>query len=643
MQSVRSGVISAISAIRVRSETSPDRAGSQQGRIKVMDWNSAVSKGCFRYIVPFTFDNSFEEAVALTEKQMDPEGSKKHAWIRRIPAEDKRESDLYDYIRCEARFDDAAGDLPDEKIGCEWLLYRSEEIKQGDGKKILDLLYFETPAKAGDTQLPPSWNVYVSNLGLVLYRNHLGFIWYELSLPVNRISAEQLVMFQNRIRELNRGTRGEKNTWLWKKCRQLPDYGIMAGKRGGFRGFIEPFLFGTWIAEQTGFLQTHFIAERHSAYRRIVISAMGEVSSVAAEKRTFDVEALTRQARQNLFGDAEPEAGAKQENLLRQEVRRLTAQSVVVKYPKVPDKALLFSYCSFENYEEDPAIVGDGRYALTYWLANGYNPTYHFSEERKQSMQMPLADVLWYATQEGAAYLVWAREDNRNFYAGTIISKIQCDYFTMYLKVLYQSYSLLLYAQRIQKDISAKNGGHLAEGAGDKITEIYEEINLFLTKSMATSVSHIDHQSGFYNYLKKQLRVQEDVASVTAGLNALDSLKREQKQREETARLQAEWKKERERDHQAAEAEKKREEREKQAEEAEKRRDSLLQLVLGLFGLIGIASAFLDGYQFIVEWNSGNISGNMAANLEVFFIGITIIGIVTLAAIIIAIYHSLKK
>jgi hypothetical protein len=86
-----------------------------------MDWNSAVSKGCFRYIVPFTFDNSFEEAVTLTEKQMDPEGSKKHAWIRRIPAEDKRESDLYDYIRCEARFDDAAGDLPDEKIGCEWL------------------------------------------------------------------------------------------------------------------------------------------------------------------------------------------------------------------------------------------------------------------------------------------------------------------------------------------------------------------------------------------------------------------------------------------------------------------------------------------------------------------------------------------
>ena len=38
-----------------------------------MDWNSAVSKGCFRYIVPFTFDNSFEEAVTLTEKQMDPE------------------------------------------------------------------------------------------------------------------------------------------------------------------------------------------------------------------------------------------------------------------------------------------------------------------------------------------------------------------------------------------------------------------------------------------------------------------------------------------------------------------------------------------------------------------------------------------
>ncbi len=610
-----------------------------------MDWNSAVSKGCFRYVVPFTFDNSFEEAVALTEKQVDQDSIKKPIplWIRRIPSEDKRESDLYDYIRCEARFDEAAGDLPDEKIGCEWLCYRSEEIKRGDGKKILELLYFETPVKAGDTELPPSWNVYVSNLGLVLYRNHLGFIWYELSLPENRISAEQLVMFQNRIRELNRGTRGDKSTWLWKKSRQLPDYGITAGKRGGFREYIEPFLFGTWIAEQTGFLQTHFIAERYSAYRRIVISAMAEASSLPGEKRTFDTEALARQARQNLFGDAVPEMSEKQENLVRQEIRRLIAQSVVVNYPMVPDKALLFTYCSFEKYKEDPAVVGDGRYALTYWLANGYNPTYHFSEDRKQSMQRPLEDVLWYATQEGAAYLVWAREDNRNFYAGTIISKIRCDYFTMYLKALYQSYSLLLYAQRIQKEIPAKNGGRLTEGADDKISEIYEEINLFLTKSMATSVSHIDHQSGFYNFLKRQLRVQEDVASVTAGLNALDSLKRQQKQREETARLQAEWKKERERDHQAAEAEKKREERERQAEEAEKRRDNVLQLVLGLFGLIGIASAFLDGYQFIVEWNSGNISGNMALNLGIFFVVISVIGIITLAAVIIAFINSRKK
>lgn len=622
-----------------------------------MDWNSAVNKGCFRYVVPFTFDISFEEAAALTEKQMDPDGRMKSVWTRRIVSRDKRESDLYDYIRNEARVGEAAGDIPEEKIGCEWLHRSSEELKQRDGMKILELLYFETPAVSGDKELPLSLNISVTNLGLVLYRNHLGFIWYELALPLNDMNTLQLVFFQNRIREMNRGANGDRNAFLWKKCRGIPAYGIavedkkhdisaqgIAAEKGryGRKRYIEPFMFGTWIAELTGFLGVRFIAERYSVYKKVVMGAMASISSIPGEKRTFDEEQLVRQAKQNLFGNPDFETDKRRESVLKGEVRRLKADLIPADHKFVPDKALLFTYGSF-RCEDAAGWPMEDRYPLAYWIANGYAPSYRFSEDRKQQMVRPFSNVLWYATQEGTAYLVWPDEDNERFYNSTMLSKIRGDYFTMYLKILYQSYSLLLYAQKIQNDISAKNGGHLKEGADEKITEIYEEINLFLTKSMATSVSHIDHQSGFYNYLKKQLRIQEDVASVTAGLNALDSLKREQKQREETARLQAEWLKERERDHQAAEAERKREERERQAEEAEKRRDNVLQLFLALFGLIGIASALLDGYQFIVELNRGSISGNMALNLGIFFAVITVIGIVTLVAVVIAFINSWKK
>ena len=50
-----------------------------------------------------------------------------------------------------------------------------------------------------------------------------------------------------------------------------------------------------------------------------------------------------------------------------------------------------------------------------------------------------------------------------------------------------------------------------------EVIELSNEINLFLTKSMATSVSHVDHQSSFFVYLKECLRIKENVESVTGG------------------------------------------------------------------------------------------------------------------------------
>ena len=263
----------------------------------------------------------------------------------------------------------------------------------------------------------------------------------------------------------------------------------------------------------------------------------------------------------------------------------------------LPDKAILFTYVSFGSRTAEDDL--ENKYSLIFHITNGYKDSYHFSSEVKSEIKRPFDNALWYATQEGAAYLSWPVADNKEVFDSLIPSKVRTDYFALYLKVLYQSFSLLVYAEKIQAEISAVNGKYLTEPLDKKITELFGEINLFLTKSMATSVSHIHHQSEFYVYLKNQLRVHDDVKSVTSGLNALDILQREQRQREESKRVQDAWQEEQRRDREAQEERAKREDREKKS-------DGKIQAIMGLFALLGISSALVDCFDFIGKFDPQN-------------------------------------
>jgi uncharacterized membrane protein YcjF (UPF0283 family) len=144
---------------------------------------------------------------------------------------------------------------------------------------------------------------------------------------------------------------------------------------------------------------------------------------------------------------------------------------------------------------------------------------------------------------------------------------------------------------------------------------------------MATSISHIHHQSEFYLYLKQRLRILDDVNSVTSGLNALDVLQREQRHREENKRIADEWKAEQERDREE------RLERER-CEAREKKSDNKIQAIMGLFGTLAIASAFVDSFDFISEisrketWSE---LSRLAIGAEIFFILIiALISVITL-------------
>jgi hypothetical protein len=260
-----------------------------------------------------------------------------------------------------------------------------------------------------------------------------------------------------------------------------------------------------------------------------------------------------------------------------------------------PDKAILFSYYALRaSGEDDPRERG----ALAYELTNGYNDRYCCSDETLAAMKHPFGNVIFYATQEGAAYLAWIDEKSRQVFGSTIYTKVKNDYFTLYLKVLYQSFSLLIYAQKIQAEISVNQGKKSGSSLSESMTGLLEEINLFLAKSMATSVSHIHHQSEFYVYLKQQLRIHEDVKSVTAGLDALDTLQKEQN------------------------------------EQRERESDNQISAIMGLFALLGISSALLDCFDFITRFCGGETWAELSSGARcVELIFMLLIAMVGLAAI----------
>lgn len=556
-----------------------------------MSVNYDVHTTCLRYVVPFKFEDAFEDALKKIGEQKEVKKNKvRTLWERRTIEKERAESDLYGYIKDEFHFLDDDEMLSGEKLGAEWIFWRSDEASSKDGQRIKELLYFpeglkkKKDDKSADWAIPESWNVTVSNLGLMLFRNGLGMVWYELKVPQNSIKSDQLKTFQNVIRELSRSMASV----VWEKQKEEPEFGVVLSEKNGFKTYISPFSFANWINDIVGFLKVRYLAERKYSYSKMIKNNMNALK------------------------------GLRNEVVKREE-------TIKDRYSYSPDKAILFSYVSF-GQSEDVDSRND-KYSLAYHLTNGYKDSYHYSAEISNEIKSPFDDVYWYATQEGTAYLAWVSEDNKEVFESLIPSKVRTDYFALYMKILYQSFSLLLYAEKIQTNISAVNEKYIAELLDKRITELFGEINLFLTKSMATSVSHIHHQSEFYVYIKKQLRVQDDVESVTAGLNALDAIQREQRQREENKRIQEAWQEEQRRDREAQEARLAREEREKKS-------DAKIQAIMGLFALLGISSALVDCFDFISKFDPAGDFWSLISVTQGFEIGFfVVVGIISSFAI----------
>lgn len=523
-----------------------------------------IKKNCLRYLIPFTVEDSFESACnkinafqgGIAPRYAIDAGERVYTW-KRMNEESQnrqRESDLYAYIRNEFSMSGTEDDKT--KMGCTWKLTCDNWKSQGKSEIPYEFLWFKEPFAENSQKLPAFHSLSFTEMGLYVFRNGLGFLWYEVNLG-GQLQADEVISFQNTFRELNRNN----NVWMWtdENAPISMKYRINANKPDIPAKYLVPFSVGNWISE--------------------LLSRLLEVSFISPRANCFVSNMKGQLKRTGGFGEITPDY----EEVLSHEVT-----------PElVPDKAVLFTYLAFEPQKYGNAcMIDEEKRDLVYHLTNGYKESYHYSPEIGDRMVQPFADALWYATKEGASYVVWSSEHsekdrkdgNTAFFCGNFIDKIKGDYFHLFIRALYQSYSLLLYAGQTQKCLSAVNDLYRENNQGEsglpglqeereenkkKLENLYIDINLFLTKNMATSVSHIHHQSDFYIYLKDCLHVHADIKSVTAGLSALDSLQRDQKEKEEHRR-------------------------EKEADEMEAKRDNRFQAIMSMLSVLAVISVFAD-------------------------------------------------
>lgn len=281
----------------------------------------------------------------------------------------------------------------------------------------------------------------------------------------------------------------------------------------------------------------------------------------------------------------------------------------------IADKALLYNYAVFDKLEDE---LWDDMYRIT----NGYNKRYIIRKNIESEYKEFFHNANCYASTGGVGYYVVPEKDNKRFYMGIFQKKIQNDYFLLNILALYQSYSILKFTKNMEKELSADSERYLTDSEEilRALQKLETEINVFLIKSVYSSVSHIGHQNEYYEYLMKQWRIRENIEGLTIGLESLQKLQ------------------------EAREAERLEEIEHQENIEREKSNDKL-SIGLGMISILAIVSAISDGYgaiEIVMELLSlpESVKSVMVAGLVVIVI---IIAVVAVTSIVQSVNRGRKK
>lgn len=361
----------------------------------------------------------------------------------------------------------------------------------------------------------------ITQSGLYLFRSGIGFFWNEFEIKKEGLTAQEFVHLQNKLKEYNHKDNFRSFYEIISDSEKAPSDGYDAcplRRMAMINGTETPMYYGL-----RRFTLGNYVA-------KILEDLKCEITFYPERKNCFStIVGMPR----DLFT------------------------------PFVPDKALLFNYVVIDN--ADTCDLSK----LAFYLTNGYKDSYQMNPEETSHMYCPFGNATWYATKSGCGYYVCSTPENNSFFTEVMPVKIMADYFTLYILLLHQNYTLLKYAGEIEGVLSADSADYLDDKKdfSNILESIKTKINVFLVKSVYASVSHIQHQNGFYEYVKEMLGIQNDIESITIGLESLEELHRS----------------------------KKTELREREMH----KRQNQLSLGMGALSLLAIFSAFADGIGFV--------------------------------------------
>lgn len=384
-----------------------------------------------------------------------------------------------------------------------------------------------------------------SDLGILIFRNGIGVIWYDVEFGKS-LTSDEYIVFQHDFKELAR-THSEK----FRKKTGKDNY--------------DTFCMGKWIALvlDTGALGIRFWAERKIENKE----SAGHIC--------------------------------------------------------IPDKALLFQYLFVDEAENQE------RMDLAFRIANGYDTKYNSPTTLEGELYEPFGNTYFYTSKSGTAYVVSNNASNATFFEDNFKGKYIRDYFFIYVLLLYQTYSCAHYSRiltELPADVQAIESDRMYLSL---LESLNRQINLFLVKSVYESVSNIQHQNGAYIYGKKALRIEEDMKSLTVGLEALREIEVE-RQKE----IDEEKERELEKIEQIA-----REElikKEKAEQELIDKKERAINKGLVVFGFLVVISTAIDALN-LVDWFNDN-------TMEIgHWISLGVIAVLTVFMFIVLIVNLLKK
>jgi len=390
-------------------------------------------------------------------------------------------------------------------------------IRRDDKGRILRLLWCRKDENV---------EIVVKNSGLYLFRTGIGFFWNEIEVLKDDLTCDELVLLQNKFKEYNHS--------------------------GNFRSFYEI------ISDNEASPSEEY---DHCPLRRMAFID-GKEQPMYYGCRRFTMGNRVARILEDLKCD------------IIFYPQRKNCFSTIVDMPRdlfapyVPDKALLFNYVVMDG-KEAPGESAHSLEELAFYLTNGYKDSYQMNPEESSHMYKPFANAYWYVTKSGCGYYIQTNEKNDAFFTGTMPQKVMQDYFSLYILLLYQNYTLLKYAGEIEDILSADESDYLADDKdfSSVLEDLKTRINVFLVKSVYASVSHIQHQNGFYEYAEEMIGIKKDIESITIGLESLEELHRTKKAEQREADM--------------------------------RRRQNQLSLGMGALSLLAIFSAFVDSINFI--------------------------------------------